>query len=772
MKIEASQKSTSTYQIKVSGRVQGVGFRPFIYRIAHHYNILGWVQNRQGEVLIHAEGSPENVRRFADAIIQDAPPLSRPSIDQSEQIDCQGFELFTIKESATGTEADIHLPPDHFTCSACIDDLNDPDNHRYHYPFINCTQCGPRYTIIRALPYDRPATSMAGFPLCPECEAEYLNPLERRFHAEPIACPQCGPQLQFCTDGQCINDSEKGLNETIDRLRAGEIVAIKGIGGYHLMCDARNEAVVQRLRLRKQRPDKPLAVMFPQRGNSLLDAVHEELLPTEREATTLISSERPIVLCKKLETTSLAPSIAPGLLEVGAMLPYSPLHHLLLSRLNSPLVATSGNISGEPVITDNGDATQRLESIVDAFLHHNRPILRPADDSLYRIICDRPRPLRLGRGVAPLEMRLAQPLSKAVLAVGGQMKSCVALAWNSRVVISPHIGDLQSLRSQQIFSQTIDDLQQLYQIKIAAIICDAHPGYDSHRIAHHIAESLKLPITEVLHHHAHASALYGETHKEDVERDWLVFSWDGTGMGADRTLWGGEAFMGKPGHWRRFASLRPFRLPGGDRASREPWRSAQALLWESNETSPTGSVPNWNIPSKDIDLLHAAWQRAINAPQTSSAGRLFDAAAALVGVSPQVSYEGEAPSRLEAICQAESKMRPPLLPLIGGNDGVYRTDWGPLIPMLLNQQLTQAERATIFHHSMAGIIVKQALRAHEKFHISHIGLSGGVFQNRVLTELAAQQLQELGFIVHLSEHLPANDGGLCYGQVVEAASQF
>lgn len=757
---------TVAYQIRVTGRVQGVGFRPFIYRIAHRYQISGWVQNCQGEVLIHAEAAPANIEQFTAAIIQSAPPLSRPTVEQSTPVACEKFEQFTIKDSATGLEADVHLPPDHFTCPQCIDDLSDPDNRRYQYPFINCTQCGPRYTIIRALPYDRPATSMADFPLCPECEAEYLNPLDRRFHAEPIACEVCGPHLQFNINGASISDTDAALDATVARLNDGDIIAIKGIGGYHLMCDARNETAVQKLRQRKQRPSKPLAVMFPQSGDSLLSAIDEELSPTDTESSLLLSPERPIVLCSKKNNGSLAPSIAPGLIEIGAMLPYSPLHHLLLSQFAGPVVATSGNISGEPVITDNSEAQQRLNDIADAFLHHNRPILRPADDSLYRVINNHPTPFRLGRGIAPLEMKLSQKLPGALLAVGGQMKNCIALAWNDRIVISPHIGDLESLRSQQIFSQIIQDLQQLYQVEIKEVICDAHPGYDSHRIA----KTLHLPVTEVFHHHAHASALYGESrHMFPKNENLLVFAWDGTGMGSDKTLWGGESLIGKPGTWKRFGSLRQFKLPGGDKASREPWRSALSLLWET-ERNTSAIVDDISLPSADVHLLHQAWQGDINTPITSAAGRLFDAATALIGVARQVSYEGEAPSMLEAICQRQVELSPPQLPLIKDDDKIYRSDWSPLIPMLLNQQLTQSERATLFHQAMSAAIVAQSIQARELYQIEHIGLSGGVFQNRVLTELATQHLKDLGFTVHLSEQIPSNDGGLCYGQIIEASS--
>ncbi len=756
---------SSAYQIRVSGRVQGVGFRPFIYRIAHQYRIFGWVQNCQGEVLIHAEAPRANIKQFIRAIVQSAPPLARPTIDLAKQINHTNIEQFTIRESTAGTAAEIHLPPDHFTCPQCIEDLNDPDNRRYHYPFINCTQCGPRYTIIKGLPYDRPATSMGNFPLCPECKEEYLNPLDRRFHAEPIACEICGPHLQFDTNGRSISQTDAALDATVARLNAGDIIAIKGIGGYHLVCDAANEEAVKKLRRRKQRPSKPLAVMFPQRGESLLSAVAEELSPTDIESDILADPQRPIVLCHRRDDSSLAPSIAPGLTEIGAMLPYSPLHHLLLSRFGAPLVATSGNISGEPVITDNIEAEQRLIHIADAFLHHNRPILRPADDSLYRVINNHPTPLRLGRGIAPLEIGLSKKLSRATLAVGGQMKNCIALAWRDRIIISPHIGDLEPVRSHQIFLQIIEDLQQLYQVDIEAVVCDAHPGYDSHRMA----KTLNLPVTEIVHHHAHASALYGEADDRLSDAETLlIFTWDGTGMGSDKTLWGGEALIGSPGVWRRFASLKPFRLPGGDKAGHEPWRSALALLWECGQEVVADSL---GLSDEQIHLLHHAWQNEINAPVTSSAGRLFDAAAALTGLSLKASYEGEAPSLLEAIARKEIDHQPPQLPLVKEGE-IYRSDWSPLVPMLLDPQLTRADRATLFHLAMSEVIVEQSLLARQLYKIDHIGLSGGVFQNRVLTELATQHLQNRGFTVHLSRQIPSNDGGLCYGQIIEALAIF
>ncbi len=748
----APVSSVQARRLTLAGRVQGVGFRPFVYRLAHRFGLTGWVKNATGRVEIHAEGPIEALRAFEQALVTEAPALAQPRVLASEAAVPQTHTRFEIAPSSAG-EADIHVPPDFFACDDCVRELDDPKDRRHRYPFINCTQCGPRYTLIERLPYDRPNTTMAGFALCPECRREYENPLDRRFHAEPVACPACGPKLGY-RDSSGETHESAALAACIQALRAGNIVAVKGIGGYHLMCDARNEAAVTRLREKKPRPHKPLAVMFPWRGADGLDAVREVAAPNDDQARLLCDPMRPIVLIEQRESDGLSKNIAPGLKEIGCFLPYSPLHHLILNDFDGPLVATSGNISGEPVLTDNAEAEARLRHVAQAYLHHNRPIARPADDPVYRVIAGSPRPLRLGRGVAPLELELPFRLAKPVLAVGGHMKNTVALAWGNRAVISPHIGDLDAPRSLTVFEQVIADLQQLYGVTARRVACDVHPGYASTRFA----KKLGLPLVSVLHHHAHASALAGEY--PEVE-NWLVFTWDGVGFGEDGALWGGEALLGQPGQWKRVASFRPFRLPGGEKAGREPWRSAAALCWETGV--------EWKRCPEDTSILFPAWQKRLNTPATSAVGRLFDAAAAFTGLNFKSSFEGQGPMLLEASVDSDAK--PVALPLAPDGQGVLRADWAPLLPVLMNISASAAERAAIFHASLAQAMLEQAQRIRKEYGDVTVGLSGGVFQNRVLTERALALLAEEGFDARLAQQLPCNDAGISYGQIIETASR-
>jgi len=853
----------------LSGQVQGVGFRPFVFRLARELGIRGWVKNVTGRVEIHAEGSAEALETFTRGLTAKAPALARPQLVGDEPAELTGADDFRILDSAASAEADIHLPPDNFVCPDCLAEMQNPRDRRHRYPFINCTQCGPRYTIITALPYDRANTSMQAFPLCADCRAEYEDPADRRFHAEPVACPACGPHLEFVqtrrsgapdranpessgghepaelqldsgtagTPSPAFIPAKRGLPRpgggrgpsgdgaalaaAVAALRAGKIVAVKGIGGYHLMCDAANGEAVERLRDRKPRPAKPLAVMFPD-----LDGLRGAAEVTPEAERLLVSPARPIVLLAKrgdslpltptlspegrgsnwlaydaisdqaqppsfspegrggmcvqaatLTMASGAPSpggrgglcaeIAPGLAEIGCFLPYSPLHHLLLAEFGGPLVATSGNLGGEPVLTDNSEAQARLARIADAFLHHDRPIVRPADDPVFRPIAGRLRPLRLGRGVAPVELALPRALPHPVLALGGHTKNCIALAWGERAVVSPHIGDLDSAKSLDTLARVAADLQALYRVRAEAVLVDRHPGYGYRAWA----RGLDLPIHEVWHHRAHASALAWES--PEVER-WIVFAWDGVGLGEDGTLWGGEAFVGGPGAWRRAASFRPFRLPGGDKAGREPWRAAAALLWESGQPAPFAP-----------EMLKAAWDRGLNSPASSAVGRLFDAAASLAGICSQASFEGEGPMRLEAAAWQSSvgaasaanramefaaKAAPTngvALPLERDDAGLWRSDWAPLLAPLMDTGLTVAGRAALFHASLARALVDQAARLRDESGIMDVGLTGGVFQNRLLTELALAGLEAAGFRVHLAERLPVNDAGIAFGQVAE-----
>ncbi len=736
--------------LRVGGRVQGVGFRPFVYRLASRHGLTGSVCNSGGEVVIHIGGPPPAIAAFARELIESAPPLARPRLLESAAAESPASDRFEILESRLETAPQVYVPPDQFCCEDCLRELRDPGDRRYRYPFINCTQCGPRYTLIRALPYDRPNTSMVDFPLCADCRTEYEQPADRRYHAEPTACPVCGPSLTYRAGDRTVSGNEPALDAALEALRDGAILAVKGVGGYHLLCDATDGTAVARLRERKPRPHKPLAVMFPQQGADGMQALRSYLEPDAVEAGLLRSPQRPIVLLPKAGD-ALAANIAPGLDEVGAMLPYSPLHHLLLDGMGTPLVATSGNSGGDPVITDPAAAEAGLARVADAFLHHDRPILRPADDAVFRVIAGRPRPLRLGRGVAPLELQQPCALEKPVLAVGGHMKNCIALAWEDRLVLSPHIGDLESRRSREVFDQVIADLQRLYGVQAEVVVHDAHRGYASSRWA----EASGLPTRAVFHHHAHASALYGEHHGEG---DWLVFTWDGVGLGEDGTLWGGEALLGRPGRWRRAARLRPFRLPGGDRVAREPWRTAAALCWETQTP--------WPGQPASAGLLHEAWQRRINAPITSAAGRLFDGAAALLGLVRQASFEGQGPMQLEAIADASAD--PLILPCDG--DELLEIDWRPLLPMLLDEDTPVPVRAGRFHASLAAAVATVADRLFDRHRFERIGLTGGVFQNRRLTELVLRELAEANRPVALHEQLPCNDAGLAYGQIAEYAA--
>ena len=744
-----------TVRIHLAGQVQGVGFRPFVYRLALHHEVCGSVQNQLGEVEVIAEGKACKLRDFQTDLLERAPPLSRPRIVSIEPISADGFDTFEIIASSSQSNARIVVPPDYFTCPDCLHELQDPGDRRYRYPFINCTQCGPRYTLIRALPYDRANTSMADFPLCPACTEEYEDPSDRRFHAEPLACPVCGPQLELVSaDSPELRKRDAALENALSRLRAGEVLAVKGIGGYHLMCDARSQEAVEKIRRRKQRADKPLAVMFPMCGKDGLDHVRQAVDLSTAETELISGPIRPIVLAKKRATMGLAENLAPGLTELGVFLPYSPLHQLLLDGFGAPLVATSGNLSGEPVLTDNEDAAKRLDEIADAFLHHDRPIVRPADDPLFRQIGGAMRPLRLGRGSAPRELKLPWRQSVPVLAVGGHMKATVTLSWEDRVVVSPHIGEMDSPRSLAVFEQVTEDLQRLYGVQAERIVCDAHRGYTTHRWA----QQQSLPVETVWHHRAHASALAAEIAAPGT---WLIFTWDGTGFGEDQTLWGGEALLGEPGHWQRVCSLRSFRLPGGERAGREPWRSAAALHWEVGQS--------WaECPDKD-QLAYTAWKRRVNCPETSAVGRLFDAAAALVCDLQKTSFEAQGPMQLESMCRSAGTSI--ALPLDEDDHGILRTNWEPLLAEICDNRKDPAHRAETFHSSMATALLEQAKRIRETYSINQIGLTGGVFQNRVLTEQATALLQAEGFEVYLSSAFPCNDAALGLGQAAELAAR-
>jgi hydrogenase maturation protein HypF len=738
-----------TYRVVIDGHVQGVGFRPFIYRLAHSYQFSGWVKNLTGTVEVVFSAELRQAERFVSDIVMRAPAIAQPHIVGFAEYDAITGGQFVIAKSCQSAHPHIALPPDYSVCKDCIKELRDPENHRYQYPFINCTQCGPRYTIIKQLPYDRPVTTMSDFPMCVVCEQEYHDPLNRRFDAQPIACPDCGPILYFYLKNSEEPRIERdAIQGAVDALNQGLIVAMKGIGGYHLCCDATNEAAVQKLRARKHRPDKPLAVMFPATGEDELSTIEDHVSLSSGQKVLLLSAVRPIVVIDQ-PVQGLAKSVTLLNQGVGAMLPYSPLHYCVLDQFKKPMVATSANLLGEPVMTLNDEVTLRLSSIADGFLHHNRQIERPADDPVYRLVNQQPYPIRMGRGVSPLELSVGESFPEAVLAVGAFTKNTIAIGWEGRVVLSPHIGDLSSRKSMQVFAQMIEDLQALYQVTVTRILCDAHTGYSNSLWAN----KQPLPVTTIYHHQAHASALYAEHQRVSLV---MMFTWDGVGLGQDGLLWGGELMLGKPGQWRRVGSMRSFRLPGNDKVARQPWRSAASIGWEMNLDL---------MPSYDANgLLKQAWEKQLNSPETTAIGRLFDAAAAILGVCQVASFEGQGPAQLEACCSDESYYLE--LPIVD-QQGVNTFDWQPLMMLMLDESYSVEDRAAIFHNSLAYCVLNMACLQRNVSGVSVVGLTGGVFQNRRLVELCTELLKDKGFRVLLPKQVPCNDSGIAFGQLME-----
>jgi hydrogenase maturation protein HypF len=537
-------------------------------------------------------------------------------------------------------------------------------------------------------------------------------------------------------------------------LQSGKIIAVKGIGGYHLFCDARNTESITRLRAHKPRPAKPLAVMFPVGETDELFYVKQQVNLNEFEAKLLTSAQRPILLLSKATTYDLPQLIAPNLNEIGVILPYSPLHHLLLQAFGSPLIATSANLSGEPVLTENHQVIQRLTHLAEAYLHHNRPIVRPADDSVFRTIGQHSRPLRLGRGHTPLEMRLPFKLSHPVLAVGGHLKNTIALATEDRIMLSPHIGDLGSARSMDVFSQLIQDFQQIYKIQAEIIIYDAHPNYASSRWATRYG----LPTFSVFHHHAHASALSGEFQNS---KPWLIFTWDGVGFGENDQLWGGEALYGQAGQWQRLAHLKAFRLLGGEQVTREVWRTALSLAWE------TGVELNTVENIDKITIFRKMWDSQLNCPQTTAAGRLFDGLASLLGIINTSNFEGQAPMQMEALAASfQGVPRFPPLTVHSIATG-WQVDWSPLVEYMQDANYSREERAAGAHYSLANALLQQAMAIRAAYPVAQVGLTGGVFQNRLLSELSINCLEKNGFTVYFPKKLPVNDAAISFGQIIE-----
>jgi hydrogenase maturation protein HypF len=811
-------------RVQIRGAVQGVGFRPFVYRLATELGLPGWVINSSAGVVVEVEGDKATLDAFVLRVDRERPPRAIVQGVEASFLETEGFTGFEIRESVGGEKSTLVLP-DIATCGDCLREVRDPGNRRFRYAFTNCTNCGPRFTIIDALPYDRPNTTMAGFPMCEACEAEYHDPRDRRFHAQPNACPACGPRLELWgADATRLAAADEALAAAAERISAGAIVAVKGLGGFHLVVNARNEEAVRRLRQVKAREEKPFALMFPG-----LESVEQACEVSEGEARLLLSPEAPIVLLRRRRGgTGVAEAAAPGNPCLGAMLPATPLHHLLLGDLAFPVVATSGNRSDEPICTDEREALERLRGLADVFLVHNRPIARHVDDSIVRVAAGRELMIRRARGYAPLPvgsgLQSAQNVRRGVpdpsggpdvatvgsgtggaqnvrfadltpvLAVGAHLKNTVALAVGDNVFISQHIGDLETPEAFGAFERVIEALERMYAVVPAVVVCDAHPDY----LSTAYARRRGIRLHRVQHHLAHVIGCIAEN---DVAPPALGVSWDGTGFGLDGTIWGGEFFAIEPGRAHRVASFATFALPGGDSAIREPRRTAISLLaavygdgaWGMDDLAPVAS-----LSPAERQVLRTMVARGVNAPRTSSAGRLFDAVASLAGLRQRVRYEGQAAMELEFALDGVVTDECYPLPVIDGGGGRgaespagesrksrvesprdrveaagresqaavdWRIDWAPLVRAVVDDTRSGCATGIIaarFHNAMVEAMVGVARQAG----FERVVLSGGCFQNRYLLERAVGRLGAEGFRPCWPQRVPPNDGGISLGQVV------
>ncbi len=742
-------------RIDIAGIVQGVGFRPFVFQLARRLGLGGWVRNDQHGVSIEAEGEGAALAAFAAALRSQAPPLAVVTRLVVTDLPPLGELNFAIVPSQGGAERLAGIPADAATCADCLAELFDPADRRFRYPFINCTNCGPRYTIVTGLPYDRPRTTMAGFSMCPACLAEYQDPASRRFHAQPNACPACGPRLWLC-DSRGPEFSGEPLEESRRLLQGGAIVAVKGLGGYQLLVDAANPVAVERLRRRKGREEKPFAVLAAD-----LAAIQGLAHVSPAEARLLAGNERPIVLLGKRAACPLAEGVAPGNRCLGVMLPATPLHHLLLEGF-SALVATSGNRHDEPIACTDREALERLDGIADAWLGHDRAIQRRADDSLARVLEGRALLLRRARGYVPLGIPLGEALPP-VLAMGGGLKSTVCLLRGERGYLSPHLGDLHNVESAQGFSAAIEELLELLGTTPAVLAHDLHPDFVSTRYA---LES-GLPAIGVQHHHAHLAACLGEN-LYDGPAIGVIF--DGFGLGADDTPWGGEFLVGDQGGYRRAGHFLPIAVPGGDLAARQPWRMALSYLEALDERGAMADPCCTAVPPEELALVRQALRRGVNSPLASSCGRLFDAVSALLGIRSHASFEGQAAMELEQHADPAVRRAYPYRLETAAERLIF--DPRPLVAALVEARdggESTAAGAGRFHFTLALMVRDVCLELRRRCRLTTVALSGGVFQNALLTTQVRGLLRDAGFTVLTHALVPPNDGGLAFGQALVAA---
>jgi len=781
---------TVAARIEVAGVVQGVGFRPFIYNLARERGLSGWVNNTAEGVTIVVEGDAEAVAAFPDDVWRLAPPMAVVQSVSSAAAEPEGFDGFEIRESEARGDLTL-VSPDIATCPACLADMTDPDNRRHGYAFTNCTNCGPRFTIVESLPYDRPATSMKDFPMCPECAAEYGDPSDRRFHAQPNACHLCGPRLylngsdapaEFAwSPAEAVTplpgrtrDSEKARSDEVlrraaDMLASRRILAIKGLGGFHLACDATDETAVAELRTRKHRWGKPLAILLPD-----VTAAQALCEVGAEEAALLEGTKRPIVLLRLKAGAdlaaaradhALAPSVAPGLAELGVMLPYTPLHHLLMAAVGGrPLVMTSGNLSDEPIAIDNAEALERLSPIADAFLLHDRAILQRYDDSVVRVVAGTTEIVRRSRGYAPFPLHLPFDTDVHILATGPEQKNTFCVARGTHAFVSQHIGDMENAETLEAYERTLAVYLEMFRVKPGLVAYDLHPEYLSSKYA----LSLGLPAIGVQHHHAHVAAVTAE---HGISERVVGIAYDGTGYGTDGTIWGGEVLLADWAGFERVAHLRQVRMPGGAAAIRRPARMASGLLSGLDGglfDHPGASILRDSLTTPEHTTLRAMVDQGLNSPLTSSMGRLFDAIAALSGVRADAMYEGQAAIELEALAD-RSETGSYHFSLTGAAPIVM--DPEPVVRAVLDDLAAGVGAPTVsarFHNAVIEVTVDVATRVAAENGVRHVALTGGVFMNRILLAGVRSGIEAAGLIPLVHRDLPTNDGDVSFGQAVVA----
>ncbi|CAM3780066.1 carbamoyltransferase HypF [Nocardiopsis rhodophaea] len=747
-------------RLRVQGIVQGVGFRPFVHALATRYRLTGRVGNDMDGVYVEVEGPPDRVAGFRADLVTHAPPLAVVERVSAETIACRAESGFSIASSASGGPSRTLVSPDVATCDDCLRDLSDPADRRFGYPFTNCTNCGPRLTIVTGVPYDRASTTMAGFTMCPDCASEYGDPGDRRFHAQPVCCPKCGPHVRLVSlDGTEVPGGDP-IAGAADSLRAGRVVAVKGLGGYHLAADATSEAAVRVLRRRKSRDAKPFAVMV-----GSLDAARELCAVDPAEAQALGSPRRPIVLLRRRPDARIASAVAPGDRHLGLMLAYTPLHHLLTRAFPRPMVMTSGNASDEPMCRTEAEAFERLAGIADHLLAHDRPIHTRADDSVVRIVGSREYPVRRSRGYAPAPLALPEAARRPVLGSGAELKSTFCLASGERAIVSPHIGDLENYETLRAYTSGIDRFRRLFGIDPAIIAHDLHPEYLSTKHAHECAD---VELMGVQHHHAHVASCLADNGETGPV---IGVALDGLGYGTDGALWGGELLVADLAGFERRGHLEAVALPGGAAAIREPWRMAAAYL----DAAYGGAIPE-GLPVARRNA--ARWHRVltvarsgVNSPWTTSAGRLFDAVAALIGLRDRVSFEGQAAVELEQ--RADPAETSAYTASVTGSETllIHGTD---LVRDLVDDLTGGADPPTVaarFHNGLVRALAHACFRLSAETGLSAVALSGGVFQNVLLLCRVREELEQMGLRVLVHRSVPPNDGGISFGQAAVAAAR-